>query len=152
MQPGRAGHLSFVEGPREQRSSVFERRWDQEPPSLHDVRAELDALLAESTIRPDRHEDIVLAVDELVTNALEHGASGPIRVRYVLAPESISITVSNAVIGTPVAAPERWRYPESSSPRGRGLPIVASLGDAVDVRYREDYVAITARFGEDVRR
>ncbi|PSR65704.1 hypothetical protein C8258_20795 [Nocardia sp. MDA0666] len=89
---------------------------------LQRVRTLLRAWLAGTTLGPDRAYDLLLAVNEACTNAVEHGHHGDGRtiVLHATATHSIRITVSDS--GT-------WRAPRADEEvdRGRGLPMMNAL-------------------------
>nr|WP_083903880.1 ATP-binding protein [Nocardia cerradoensis] len=89
---------------------------------LQRVRTLLRAWLAGTNLGPDRAYDLLLAVNEACTNAVEHGHRGDGRtvVLHATATHSIRITVSDS--GT-------WRTPRADEEvdRGRGLPMMNAL-------------------------
>ncbi|MFF0497782.1 ATP-binding protein [Nocardia aobensis] len=89
---------------------------------LQRVRTLLRAWIAGTTLGPDRAYDLLLAVNEACTNAVEHGHRGDGRaiVLHATATHSIRITVSDG--GT-------WRAPRADEEvdRGRGLPMMNAL-------------------------
>jgi anti-sigma regulatory factor (Ser/Thr protein kinase) len=92
----------------------------------------------------DRADDVALVVSELVTNALEHGDGPPVDLEIVSdAIGELAICVDSRSTARPVSPPATTPAPQ---PRGRGLRIVATLADHVDVSGSDDRVRITARF------
>lgn len=68
-------------------------------------------------------QDVVLAVSELVTNAIEHGhGTVCLRVRHSGDFLLVEVTDNNP-------APARLHTPAPDAERGRGLPIVAALAE-----------------------
>ncbi|MEE4546942.1 ATP-binding protein [Streptomyces sp. V4-01] len=76
------------------------------------------------------HDDVLLVVSELVTNAVRH-APGPLSLELGLLPGGIVVTVRD----TNASAP-RSRPPDRTG--GRGWPIVQSLATRVRVVLRGD--------------
>ncbi|MQY08983.1 ATP-binding protein [Actinomadura macrotermitis] len=73
-------------------------------------------------------DDIVLMVDELVTNAVVHG-TGPVRLRLRLTGARLTAEITDAGAGAPCVpgpAPALLDWAEA----GRGLLLVAALADA----------------------
>ena len=97
--------------------------------ALREVRRVLHGWLAAAgAVDPD---GIVLAVDEAVSNAIEHGRpsagdddDGPIIVHVAEAGGGVLIEVSD---------PGRWKPPTLDESRGRGFPLMTALMDDVSV-------------------
>jgi anti-sigma regulatory factor (Ser/Thr protein kinase) len=85
------------------------------------VRRELGAALQRRDVPEDAHEAVLLVVNELAANAVEHGA-GPVDVRATFAGASVRIAVSDAS-----PEPPRLRPPSTVSLRGRGMQMVDRL-------------------------
>lgn len=101
--------------------------------ALRQVRASLRAWLA--TVGVDEVDDVVLAVDEAVSNAVEHGhqADGDRDGR----PSPITVTAYVAgddMVQIEVRDHGSWRVPTPNGDRGRGIGIMRSIMDEVDVR------------------
>ena len=86
----------------------------------------------------DAMDDVLLATTELITNAVKYGDGGPVWLHVLLAPDELSLTVSNggdrwAVPatggGSVVLAADTAHLPEG----GRGLGIVRELCEDVAV-------------------
>jgi anti-sigma regulatory factor (Ser/Thr protein kinase) len=85
--------------------------------------------------------DFILAVNEAVANAIEHGApsaEGNVRLLISTRGDSLSFEVRDwgrfAV---------KWPHPEEQLPeRGRGLALMASLVDEVDLKPAEDSTVV----------
>ncbi|MFJ6718639.1 MULTISPECIES: ATP-binding protein [unclassified Streptomyces] len=76
------------------------------------------------------HDDVLLVVSELVTNAVRH-APGPITLELALLPDGIEISVGDSSPGLPYS-----RTPDRTG--GRGWPIVRGLARRVRVVPRRD--------------
>lgn len=97
------------------------------------ARALARAVLADWRVAdPETVDDIVLMVDELVTNAVVHGV-GPIRLRMLLQPDQVACEVTDAGPITPrraVLDSRRAQWAEA----GRGLHLVEALASRCGVR------------------
>lgn len=95
--------------------------------------------------------DVMLAVDEAVQNAVEHGSApdAPVEVSVEAAPTTARIVVCDR--GRPGApTPEGPpRPPRISDVRGRGRVIMASLADEVRWRPRDGGTEVVLRFRRD---
>lgn len=93
-----------------------------------------------------RVDDIVLAVSELVTNAIEHGSREPFEVRFVRRDDVAELIVSSAVVeksASPADAPTTGeRIPRS----GRGLRIVEAISDSFNVESENGRFRAWCRF------
>lgn len=89
--------------------------------------------------------DLALVASELVTNAIEHGAGGRVRLEISAAPGRVEVTASSAVGDTLPAPMEQWSLPEPTATSGRGLAIIRKLCDSVNVSEAEDRLVITCR-------
>lgn len=86
-----------------------------------------------------------IVVTELVTNAVEHAAS-PSMVEVSQRGDAIRMTVRDYGTGAAHRVPEAaaWRAPPTSSPRGRGLAMVAAVSRAWGVLVHADGKTIWA--------
>lgn len=103
-------------------------RWSWSPARLSDlpgVRAEFRSYaLGLLSGRPGAHDavaDAVLALDELMSNALRHGGGAPVRVTVGSLESGLLLVVADGSAGHP----PRARTPDDDAPGGRGLAIVA---------------------------
>ncbi len=85
----------------------------------------------------------VAVVSELAANAVEAAPGAPFRVsiRIIGADVEIALTSRGRVDQLP---PRPWEAPSASTPRGRGLAIVASLARRVGLDGGGDTLTITA--------
>ena len=89
--------------------------------------------LAERAGYSERADDLALAIDELITNAQEHGAA-PIHVVAQADEDSgVHVQVTDAGSGFDWTEAVREHPPRPDSRRGRGLWIVRQLVDRVTV-------------------
>jgi anti-sigma regulatory factor (Ser/Thr protein kinase) len=90
------------------------------------LRNELRRFLEKLALGRDRIADVVLAVGEATSNAIEHayrGREGTVWLRAIAAPERVVIEVLDQ---------GRWRL-DASPERGRGLGIMRALVDDVAI-------------------
>jgi anti-sigma regulatory factor (Ser/Thr protein kinase) len=102
-------------------------RLEAEARRLADVRSAIRAWL--SSMQVDRPEDVVLAVDEAVANAIEHSR------HYELTPAFIDVVakIDGQAIRVDVMDDGSWRPQRIDETRGRGLNIIGALMDDVQV-------------------
>jgi anti-sigma regulatory factor (Ser/Thr protein kinase) len=102
-------------------------RLEAEARRLADVRRAIRDWLASQQV--DRPEDVVLAVDEAVANAIEHSG------RYGSDPVFIDVVAMNdgRSIRVEVTDEGAWLPPHEDESRGRGLNIIGALMDDVQV-------------------
>jgi anti-sigma regulatory factor (Ser/Thr protein kinase) len=101
-----------------------------EPKACSALRAVVTAFLAH-TVPGDDLEDILLALDEAVANAMRHsGTSAPIRVHVGRGPGAVQVIVHDAGRGFDVAAVERGWPPALDATSGRGLFLISRLMDS----------------------
>ncbi len=101
-----------------------------DPAEIARVRAEVGDLAVRNGF-PDRAGDLVLALDEVIANAQEHGRA-PIDVRAWV---DGRIVVEVSDVGTGFDRAQVWRAhpPTPYGQRGRGLWITRQLTDAVSI-------------------
>jgi serine phosphatase RsbU (regulator of sigma subunit)/anti-sigma regulatory factor (Ser/Thr protein kinase) len=113
-------------------------RWPAHAEALAGVRQLLRRWLRRHGASADETYDIVVACQEACANAVEH-AYGPggetFDVEAVRDGPTIEIVVTDR---------GRWRAPRGEH-RGRGLPIMEALMDAVDIRSTADGTAVVLR-------
>ena len=88
-----------------------------------------------------------LAVSELVTNALQHGAPGSVIVTVHVNAERAWIRVAGESSRSATLPPEHeWAVSNAASITGRGLGIVKAVSDRVRVVRQGRHLVITASF------
>ena len=102
-------------------------RLEAEARRLADVRSAIRAWL--SSLQVDRPEDVVLAVDEAVANAIEHSRHKQLAPAFI---DVIAKTDGDA-IRVDVMNDGSWRPQQVDETRGRGLNIIGALMDDVRV-------------------
>lgn len=105
-----------------------------DPAEIGAVRASVRAIAVEAGFE-DRANDLVLALDELLANAQEHGKP-PVDVR-AWCDGRLVIEVRDSGEGINAGAVWRSHPPDRYGTRGRGLWIVRQLCDVVKI-HRED--------------
>ena len=93
----------------------------------------------------DVSADAQLVLSELVTNAIEHGRSGPVVVAIDRREGDVVVTVESVGAAPRVGPPDEWRVAEAHEVTGRGLGIVRAVADSVDVVKSADRLVVTAR-------
>jgi serine phosphatase RsbU (regulator of sigma subunit)/anti-sigma regulatory factor (Ser/Thr protein kinase) len=95
-------------------------------PSLRAFRGALRRWLAAAGVEPGVLQEITMAANEALQNAIEHG--------HALTRRSVHVVLdrSDGEIEVVVSDQGRWREPRASS-RGRGLPLMRALMDSVVV-------------------
>jgi PAS domain S-box-containing protein len=116
----------------------FELRLPSEPRSVSRFRAESKVWLEEAGVAPVDVEDLVLAISEACSNAVEH--AGVERGDVTLTAEFRDDTVVVAVQDS-----GRWQPPHLRFERGRGFRILRALMDDVTVSRRGDGTEVRMR-------
>ncbi|MFP5220327.1 MAG: SpoIIE family protein phosphatase [Actinomycetes bacterium] len=126
-------------------STGFERHVSADLAGLSDMRAGLDAWLAERGVPLTTRRDVVLATSEAVANGAEHGGGRDpdqhVRVRarvdrHAGGRQELVVDVHDT---------GRWREAVSSAERGRGLQIMGALVDDVVVESGEGTTVVLRR-------
>ncbi|WP_194825010.1 ATP-binding protein [Nocardia sp. XZ_19_231] len=130
--------------PSRQKSAVkpFEIDFSADAALLAEVRHALQAWLAEVPVDPNAAYDIVLAVGEACTNAVEHGHrgdGGTVRVSAVLTETHVHTVVTDG---------GRWLTPDpdTDQSRGRGMGIMAALSSEFEVSTSAAGTVVDMRF------
>jgi anti-sigma regulatory factor (Ser/Thr protein kinase) len=109
-----------------------------QPIALASLRAGLRKWLIQLGAGPDEVSDILVAVIEAATNAIEHAG---------LTPEDVvSVEVEHSPPGLltfVIHDGGRWRDGSSDPYRGRGIAIMHRLMDHVDIKVRDDGTTVT---------
>jgi anti-sigma regulatory factor (Ser/Thr protein kinase) len=105
----------------------FAMSLDDTPEGLRPMRHRLHAWLELRGCTPGDADAVVLAVNEAAANAIEHGyhdANGPVEVTGDVIEGNLRIVVEDH---------GGWRAGEPDPARGRGLPLMRTLMDDVDI-------------------
>jgi anti-sigma regulatory factor (Ser/Thr protein kinase)/putative methionine-R-sulfoxide reductase with GAF domain len=108
------------------------------PESLKDIRAAVRRWLSSVGIEGDLGSDLLLAVGEACTNAVEHAygpAGGDVHLRLELLDGQVVITVRDN---------GHWR-PARGKNRGRGLTLMRKCGDDVEVDRSDEGTTVVIR-------
>jgi anti-sigma regulatory factor (Ser/Thr protein kinase) len=119
----------------------FRELWlRQDPRELRRARWLADTAAAEHGLEPDAQFRFTFAVNEAVANAIEHGEASPeghILIRTSVAGDSLCFEVHDWGSFSPSLS-EADPMPE----RGRGLALMASMVDEVDVKPSGDATVV----------
>jgi anti-sigma regulatory factor (Ser/Thr protein kinase) len=98
-------------------------RWESEPPveAVPLTRRQLSVVLGEWGLTGEAHEDVLLVVTELLSNAVDHGR-GPVRLTVESRSGSVRIEVHDTAPDAPRPQPL-----DPYAVRGRGLQMVEAL-------------------------
>jgi len=92
------------------------------------VRRSLDRFAARLGLDDDRRFALLTATGEAIANAVEHayrGSPGLVRLEAQAGDEALTITVEDE---------GKWKPAQRREERGRGLPLMRALMDAVEIR------------------
>ncbi len=126
-------------------SNVFAVALAAVPARITSSRRQLADWLSSAGVTPCQAHDILLAVSEAVTNAIEHGsrrdAGKLVTVRASVCDETVTATVSDS---------GRWIHPAphaaSLTQRGRGLIIIRAVANSVEIARTAFGTQITMQF------
>ena len=110
------------------------------------ARHALGQFLADRQVPALMVQDVQLIASELVTNAMQHGAPGPVGIEVRVRPE-LDVTLMVENVGPVGALPpmSAWHVPDGLSVGGRGLGIVRSLSADVEVIGDTDHATVVCR-------
>lgn len=113
---------------------VFERDYAGNSGTLRDVRSDVVASLRSSIIDPDLEERARLVVSELATNAIQ---ASPGRryglVVHVASDRSVVLQITSTGDHDALPSRDAWGPETVTAVRGRGLLIVGTLSDEVEI-------------------
>jgi anti-sigma regulatory factor (Ser/Thr protein kinase) len=112
-------------------------RLEAEARRLADVRRVIRAWL--NSQRIDRPEDVVLAVDEAVANAIEHSRQCRLEPAFI----DVVAKMERDAIRVDVIDDGSWRPRRDDETRGRGLNIINALMDHVQVASTSNGTCVT---------
>jgi serine/threonine-protein kinase RsbW len=118
------------------RVEFVHRSWPADPAQLSVIRRELSGWLAPLALTDDETADVVLAVDEAAANAVRHaygpGMSGVVELTLWTEPGTLCVEVVDHGSWRPPAAPTPAG---DTADRGRGIPLMNTMTDAVLIHY-----------------
>ncbi len=139
----------------------FDQTVAPHPAALSRARDEVRSKLESWSLSGLDIEDILLIHSELVTNAMQQGTDQPISVTLHIRSTAgiaanqttskgtgsqITMVVTNKDSVDRVPHPDFWHPSSLLANTGRGLLIVGSLSDRVDVTEKDGQVAVTSWF------
>jgi anti-sigma regulatory factor (Ser/Thr protein kinase) len=109
------------------------RTWSADAGQLGSIRSEVRGWLGSLGVIEDGASDVVFAVSEAASNAVEHAYGRPAADDIV----ELTFWTEGAALCIEVVDHGRWRPPASSelSGRGRGIPMMRELMDSVLISY-----------------
>jgi anti-sigma regulatory factor (Ser/Thr protein kinase) len=110
--------------------------WRVSPDSLAPVRYLLRRWLMNRGASEQQTYDVIVATQEACANAVEH-AYGPGRAEF-----EVDLRWDDGRVTIKVTDHGLWRPPRGEN-RGRGLPLMHSLMDEVDVRHTDEGTSVT---------
>lgn len=96
-----------------------------------------------SSASPELVGDMQLIVSELVSNAIEHGASEQVTVEISVSSTKVMMSVESHGFAEQLPPLETWALAAADELSGRGLGIVRDLADTVQVVRENSSVTIT---------
>jgi signal transduction histidine kinase/CheY-like chemotaxis protein len=119
------------------------------PAEVPAARQKMLQWLTDVAVEPGRRDEMLLAIGEVVTNAIEHGSrcdpDKTVSVEAFLRGDGIAVTVGDS---------GRWAGDSSASlrtqRRGRGLTLISGLTDRVDTVRTADGTRVTLQFDRAV--
>jgi anti-sigma regulatory factor (Ser/Thr protein kinase) len=119
---------------------VLLRRLPAEPQRLAALRRDLRSWLSGVGASDDEAADVLLACGEACANAVEHA--------YPQRPGELTVELTldgGGELRLRVADAGRWRALPAPGDRGRGLPLMRAVMDAVEVTKGEEGTVVTMR-------
>lgn len=123
----------------EARLPRFTKELPREPRSLAPMRAELRAWLESMGAEDDEIFDILVAVNEACSNAIEHPLLGPDADEHLVVLEG---EVMRGEVSIAVRNPGAWKPAAQRKNRGRGLELMETLMEGVEVTRLPDETTV----------
>ena len=106
--------------------------WPADPVVLRPIRDEVHRWPSPISLDPDAHEDLVYAVSEAATNAVEHAYQLPTAESVV----EISFWTDGPILCIEIVDHGVWKVPSSEElGRGRGIQMMHQLAESVAIHY-----------------
>jgi anti-sigma regulatory factor (Ser/Thr protein kinase) len=118
----------------------FSSRVRPEPSELGGLRHRIGSWLREHHLEEEDVASVVLAVNEAVANAIEHGGRGSVDVL-------VDATMDEGALTIEIRDQGRWQNRPSEPDRGRGLLLMQALMDEVDVERSSSGTLVRMRWG-----
>jgi serine/threonine-protein kinase RsbW len=117
---------------RELNFEYVHQSWPADPAVLRPIRDEVDRWLRPLELDPDTRGDLVYAVSEAATNAVEHAYRPPGRDSVV----ELSFWTEHSTLCIEVVDHGAWKAPASGElGRGRGIQMMHRLAESVLIHY-----------------
>ena len=101
-------------------------------PAITALRVDVAAFLSAHQVSADNASDILLALTEAATNAARHSGSSEADVQVVFFDHTVAVTVTDNGVGIDSERVD-FLCPHPLSPDGRGLFLISSVMDSVEV-------------------
>lgn len=116
------------------------------PENVSVARRTIGQFLGQYGVPATMVDEMQLVASELVTNAMLHGRAGPIGVGVQVHPAvDVTLNVRNAGPVSAIPPVAAWRPPNGLVASGRGLGIVRTLTDDVEVHGDDEHAEVTCR-------
>jgi len=112
---------------------------------LHSARSAAASATGSLSLTADTSMDLALLVDELVANAMCHGAGEQVRLELWADAGDVVVRASNEVGASSLQPVETWRLPGADAESGRGLGIIRRLCPSIEVSNLDGWVSIECR-------
>jgi anti-sigma regulatory factor (Ser/Thr protein kinase) len=132
---------ALVLSPADEAARDFYFEFSAIPFAVPIVRHALHRYAGRLGLDDERRFALVTAVGEAMANAVEHaydGKIGTVRLRVVSADDAFVATVEDF---------GHWKAARTDDERGRGLPLMRALADAVEIRVDQHCTTISLRWG-----
>ena len=121
--------MTKVPGADTRRPAPLQIRLPAIPASLAVIRAHLRTWLPTAQVTPSAAADVLLAVGEAVSNAVEHAVRGSARDVQL----EVTAWATNTGLALTVKDNGHWHAPRRSAQRGHGSRLMSALVDTVTI-------------------
>jgi len=127
--------------------AAFDLSFEPNHAAASTARQEARVALDEAGVPHDVASDVELIIAELASNAVDQNPEVAVILRVEITPETIVIHVRNQTIGDqPMPSIDAAVGRDLLIVSGRGLGIVATLGDEVGVTSDENWTSVSVRY------
>jgi len=117
---------------RQPHSEFAHRRWPATPEQLKPIRADVRHWLGPLELTDDAQHDLLLAVSEAASNAIEH--AHPTTSRHAVV--ELTFWTDNHAVWIEIVDHGEWKAPSTNrGSRGRGIPMMQRLVESVMIHY-----------------